>query len=70
MVKQVEQYDQSCDVCQKIKSSGKYKQAEKKIITPCHTNHIFGTDYVIDYVKLLSEVIEIYYLILLSINDD
>ena len=42
---QVEQYVQSCNVCQKIKSSGQNKQAELQIITPTGTKQIVATDY-------------------------
>ena len=44
--KQVDKYVQSCDVCQKIKSSLHNKQAELKLITHMRTNQIFATDYV------------------------
>ena len=43
--KQVDKYVQSCDVCQKTKSSGKPNQAELKIITSFRTNQIVTTDY-------------------------
>ena len=43
--KQVDKYVQSCDVFQKIKSSGKPKRAELKVITSSRTNQIVATDY-------------------------
>ena len=43
--KQVDKYVQSCDVCQKIKSSGKPTRAELKIITSSRTNQIVATVY-------------------------
>ena len=43
--KQVDKYVQSCDACQKIKSSGHNKQAELKLITSMRTNRIVATDF-------------------------
>ena len=43
--KQVDKYVQSCDVCQKIKSSGKRNRAELKIITSSRTNQIVATEF-------------------------
>ena len=42
--KDVDKYVQSCDICQKIKSSGQQHKTELKIITPSRTNELVATD--------------------------